>query len=86
MDTCVQCSAVGQMTARGLCRACYPRHRRGGTLDAFPRRTVRSAEVVEEYRHLSGCGLGTAEIARRLGMRQGSLEKALQRARKRGTL
>ena len=69
---------------RGLCRGCHARRRRDGTLADAPRATMSADEVLEEWVMLRGEGHTVAQAAERLGMTYGALEKALDRARKRG--
>lgn len=66
---------------RGLCWPCYRLVRRDGTLTDYPRRGRPRAELLAEYAELRDRGYGRQEIPRLLGMTEGAVERALQRAR-----
>lgn len=50
--TCRHCQRRGELEARGLCRPCYERHRRAGTLDQYPMVRRPRIQIVGEQRRL----------------------------------
>lgn len=74
-DDCDRPAAV-----RGLCRRHYRRRWRHGTLGYAPRRIYTSAELLAEYDHLKAGGCTRERAAARLGLKEASLARALQRA------
>ena len=77
--TCLDCGRDKGPWRRGLCNACYERHRRAGTLNHAPAHSLPLDYVAEEWAFLSSWGLGRAEVAARLGMTKKAFEKALAR-------
>lgn len=67
--------------ARGLTMACYSRARRAGTLPDFPRPTRSYAETAEDATILHTRGVDLDGIAERLGLRPGSVVRAVERRR-----
>lgn len=68
---------------RGLCDACYRRHKAHGTLDREYPKVRRSSILLEEYDHLSKWGIPVEEIAARLGVKAETLKTEIgRRARK----
>lgn len=68
--------------ARGLCRVCYFRAERDGTLFDHPRTTRPRADVVEDYLMLVETRQYSTrrDVAARLGMTVDALDRALYRA------
>lgn len=65
--TCVDCGETGPKVGRGLCRSCYKRHHRRGTLGYFEE-TPRDYESVasairDEWPHMIACYGGDARAA-----------------------
>lgn len=81
---CLVCGVPGRMYGRGLCGPCHARMRYYGRLHEFPRKTYSSDELMAEWDFLrrSGCTIDTA--AGRLGITPKGLERAIDRAAKRG--
>lgn len=61
--TCVDCQTVGAAAGRGLCKSCYTKHRRGGTLELFPV-AVKAATRPRRVGECADCAT-TAELAGR---------------------
>lgn len=68
---------------RGYCKPCYYRHRRAGEFEG-DRRGRPIEETLEDWVFLRDDGVPLAEAARRMGMTEKALDKALYRARKKG--
>lgn len=66
--------------ARGLCHLCYRTNWERGTLFNWPAVNWRAAALAVEVEHLRGFGWSEVEVARRVGLRLRSLQRALQRA------
>lgn len=79
-------SGMVRGSGRGLCKPCYTKHYKAGTLDTFPRVTVPRRDVVDDWQHLAAerAGMSRAQavqvLAPRMGMTPDALEKALDRA------
>lgn len=71
-----------QHSGRGLCSACYGRHRYRGTLADIPRSTRANADVLADWAVLRSEGYALSQAAQRLGMSYDGLHIALKRARK----
>lgn len=67
MIGCATCGCRGAHHGRGLCRACYLRHWKRGTLDAFPRRFWKATDLVAEVRFLLAAGESAELVPGRLG-------------------
>lgn len=83
----IQCADCGQRRlhrSRGLCVPCHARHVYHGTLDQFERLTYTNDELVAEWEHLRADGHTRAQAAERLGITKARLEKAIQRATRKG--
>lgn len=79
---CASCEISNPIQARGLCGACYYRHKADGTLDEFPLRRRAGGVVLEEWEYLRSWGLSNEEIAVKLGITRSSLLTILGRHRK----
>ena len=76
---------VRRFQGRGMCTACYQRHRQDDTLTDHELRLVPNDWMVEEYEHLRRDLPNTAvdrleAAAKRIGTTPRALEKALERA------
>lgn len=80
MSACVDCRRVMGSLRRGLCSACYWRHRTAGTLDRFPRKVRPSHDTFEDYLFLAAQGYTRRTAAERMGITKQALEKAIMRA------
>lgn len=78
---CVHCTMVRFINGRDLCRTCYGRAWRRGTLHLFERQFYPADEVACEVAHLRPEGYTTAQIAERLHLSPSGLRKAIARAR-----
>ena len=67
--TCVDCGETGPKVGRGLCRQCYKRHHRRGTLGYFeetPKEATFVAEAIQdEWPHMIACYGGDQQAAAR---------------------
>jgi hypothetical protein len=64
---------------RGLCRACYLRRSRAGTLADVERRRRSGADFRDDYRLLTAEGFTPAQVADRLGVTRAAVYKARTR-------
>lgn len=80
---CASCERERPNEGRGLCCACYYRHRQNGDLDRFPRVLWRSADLVEDWEFLARQGYTRQLAAERIGVAKKRLEKAIEREAKR---
>lgn len=78
---CVDCGQERGEKTRGLCKTCYARNRKRGTLHKHPRVAGRKTlTVVADVEHLAGSD-SRENIAKRLGYsRPDSLYRLLRRA------
>jgi hypothetical protein len=86
------CHPDRPVDSRGLCTSCYAVHYRSGTHLDFPRRIWRGEDLVEAAERLradleraapySGQPYTWPVVAKQLGVRQRTLEKARERARR----
>lgn len=93
-QTCLSCTRP-DLTARGLCTACYKRHYTNGTLAQFPLTRVRQSPIraprgttdrrTGEFFSLVEEGFSTAEALRQVGCTATTMETALWRAGHTGT-
>lgn len=79
------CHPTRPLMARGLCRSCYQFQYLGGDLNNV-RPIRRRVEFVADYELLRSEGHTRAQIAERLGMTIGALNKAYLRAVRAGDL
>lgn len=79
------CHPARPLMARGLCRRCYQLQYLGGDLSNV-RHIRRRAEFVSDYELLRSEGHTRAQIADRLGMTIGALNKAYLRAVRAGDM
>lgn len=95
MSTCLDCGrttvnrylelpAAVTASGRGLCRRCYSRHERRGTLVDFPRTTRSRDELLDDWVLLREQGLDRRAAAARMGMTYSAFDRALVRARSKG--
>lgn len=84
MTGCVDCQASGPLRGRGLCPACYSRHKRRGTLADFPRVNWAADELLNEWVLLRDDRCSVTDAAARLGVTFAALDRALCRAVARG--
>lgn len=77
-----KCHPQRPVGARGLCRSCYERAWRTGTLDQHkPERTQRRLDdFAADYELLRSEGYTRRQIAERLGMRYAAVTRAYGRA------
>lgn len=78
--TCSDC-ARRPARRRGVCTACYERHRKAGTRDQLPTdaRGLDNDYVIGEWRWLTSFGIGRDQIATQLGITRTALDKAIDR-------
>lgn len=82
--TCADCGRTMHIEGRGLCGACYWRHRQAGTIDDFPRRQLPARDLVEDYEFLRRSeGYTRRQAAERMGITLARLEKAIERETRR---
>lgn len=80
---CATCGKDVRYHARSLCKACWCRAARAGTLDEHPRTYRRADDVLEDYEVLRSAGVELPTIAARLGYEKvDSLRAVLRRARR----
>lgn len=84
--TCRECDRP-KIHARGVCAACYERHRVAGTLHQLPtlRRGLDNAYVVSEWRWLTSFGISRDQVAAQLGITRTALDKAIDRHHRKET-
>lgn len=89
---CVDCGTTGggmngqigkPSRARGLCNACYKRHKSRGSLGQFSRQGPRRDEVLDAWVELRDTETREA-IAQRLGIARDTLDQHIIRARRDG--
>lgn len=80
---CASCGECSVIEGRGLCAACYQRHRYRGTLEQFPRHFRPAADFVEDWEFLRRQGYTRALAAERMGISKKRLEKAIERESRR---
>ena len=92
---CISCGTTTRgrprSRARGLCEPCYSHNRLIGNLDAYQRTYRKRADLMEDLDFL---GFDTRlpvrpqliNIAHRIGISHGALDKAFYRARKAGAI
>jgi hypothetical protein len=83
---CFSCDDEREHHARGLCRACYKRLWRAGTLDEWPPvRGRRSGNMVTDAKiiRMRQPALSWPTIATMLGVKPKTLDKARERSRAR---
>lgn len=66
---------------RGLCGSCHSRHNHKGTLEQFPRKMWKAAELIAEADHLREHGATREQVAQQLGVKWSSIVSAKQRQR-----
>lgn len=87
--SCIECGRTDSKIRRGLCNACYKRHRHAGELDQAALPTTRHSDrilpasyVASEWAWLSTFGVDRDRAAHQLGMTRSAFDKALDRDRK----
>lgn len=87
MNNCHDCDQPLRpyFTKRGLCQhPCYDRRHRAGTHVDAPTTYRSRADVLDDWRVLSGEGCTRAQAAPRMGMTKTALDRALWRAQRAG--
>lgn len=75
-----QCHPEEPYFARHLCRSCYRRHSKAGTLNRFPRVTVPDDHFAARYTEMRAAGLSRDAVAEQLGMDRHAVDQAYHRA------
>lgn len=75
------CSRKNSNNGRDLCKQCYAKATRDGTLADYERRTRSRDELLDDYMLLRSEGYSWRHIAERLGMTYPAFERAMLRAR-----
>jgi hypothetical protein len=84
---CAHCGRPGWKAARGLISTCHKALWAAGQLGDWPRVTFDADSLLDEWFELASNppeGVGKADIARRIGIKVATLDRALDRARLRG--
>jgi hypothetical protein len=83
LGLCARCRRLMRIKARRLCNTCSFWAYANRTHIDFPRVNRSTEELMADYHLLRSEGHTDRQIAERLGMKLGSLRRALQRARSR---
>lgn len=81
---CRRCGVLDRNHGRGLCWRCHSWAQRTGRLCDFERQTRTADELLAEWDVLRREGYAIRDAARRLGLTTKGLERAIDRAAKRG--
>ena len=80
------CHPLSLYGGRGLCKPCYRRHAKAGTLERFPRFTVPGSDFAERYTAMRAAGLPRSAMTEPLGMDLHAIAQAYYRAIRRGSI